>query len=373
MTIEKTLFSIANANDSSIFQEIDGLLFRFPQLYLSSKDNYTSVTVHDKNNCHTTHTCPTSFIHKVKKAFDISDDSVEHRFARLRDCAIMHYTQYDHQVAIKLQNITSQVHKPLSQLSINAAAQQKIKHAKTILIAAPREGGATTTQSAILGEFTQKHFCAIDNKNTTWTKNTHLIPIRHEIAMTAGNILQKIASENYDGVACPIRDSESLNTAIGLCKREKMVVASIWGAIETPLQAIKRIYVLGGPQILHHIELVIAQYLIARPCSNCRKPHQATPSTLHQLSNYKVDVENVKFTYNVGCENCNFIGYSGQVLIYEMWEIDDVLCKMMHNEFADEEVIAAAKKTATLRETLLRNLYAQEIDVGSFLQVIKLL
>ncbi|BBM82737.1 ATPase, T2SS/T4P/T4SS family [Candidatus Uabimicrobium amorphum] len=375
MDIEKIFSKIANTtSDSSVFSCIGELfLLNFRRLYFHSHRGETSISIYDTDNHCITRPCSINFIHNIKKAFDIQESSIQHRFLRQGYRGILHYLQDDNEVSLKLQTIATQTLKPLSQLGMNKASQDIIvqKNTKAILISSPQEGGATTTQSAILNELTTKRCCAIDNGNTQWPKNTDLLAIRHDIGMNIGAIFEKTSMVDYWGIAHPIRDHDSLSAALELSEQNKMLVVSMWGGIHSPLQTIQRVCEMGGSQVIDCVDLIISQYLLPQQCGHCGVGYDVSSAVERELLEYGVDIAKVRLGYNTGCEKCRYIGYNGQVLIYELWQIDAALRKAVHTNMSEEKITKMAQKTATLRETLLHNLYAGKIDAGTFLQVME--
>ena len=81
------------------------------------------------------------------------------------------------------------------------------------------------------------------------------------------------------------------------------------------------------PQILDALSLVIAQRLIARLCNDCSTPddraavRQALAAALNTWW-YGHTVQ-LRRPASEGCERCGHTGYAGQVLVYELLDIDE--------------------------------------------------
>jgi hypothetical protein len=70
---------------------------------------------------------------------------------------------------------------------------------------------------------------------------------------------------------------------------------------------------------------VIAQRLIRRLCTHCRRPYTPDTDTLRALSVTETEAATITFYRAVGCDHCNHTGYRGRVGIYEIMYVSDRL------------------------------------------------
>jgi general secretion pathway protein E len=98
------------------------------------------------------------------------------------------------------------------------------------------------------------------------------------------------------------------------------------------LATIQRLLDLGLPTFLINSSLIgiLAQRLVKKLCSQCRK---SVPADLHKWTSL-LDGENLKmpthFFEPVGCEECKNTGFSGRICVYELVKIDDRIKKVIH-------------------------------------------
>ena len=106
------------------------------------------------------------------------------------------------------------------------------------------------------------------------------------------------------------------------------------------------------PFLVSSVMLVsIAQRLVRRVCSYCKKPYQPPRAALEYWGLDKVDGAN--FMQGTGCFNCMDKGFRGRTGIYEVLIIDDMVQEMILNRRSAQEITRAARqagKLTTLKE-----------------------
>jgi type II secretory ATPase GspE/PulE/Tfp pilus assembly ATPase PilB-like protein len=70
---------------------------------------------------------------------------------------------------------------------------------------------------------------------------------------------------------------------------------------------------------------VIAQRLLRRLCTHCKRPYTPDPETLRAMSVTETEAATLTFYRAVGCDQCNHTGYRGRVGIYEIMTVTDKL------------------------------------------------
>jgi len=94
---------------------------------------------------------------------------------------------------------------------------------------------------------------------------------------------------------------------------------------------------------------VLAQRLVRRLCSHCKKAHEATQA---ECSRMQIPYSTSSTIYTpMGCAKCNHTGYVGRTGIYEVIVIDDALQTMIHDGSSEQELERSARKnTPGIRE-----------------------
>ena len=99
------------------------------------------------------------------------------------------------------------------------------------------------------------------------------------------------------------------------------------------------------------LNLVVAQRLARRVCSECAAPIEITVEELVDLgmseSEAKEGIESETFVFKkgTGCKRCNDTGYKGRVALYEVLEMDDDM----------RDLVLQGASTAELKEQAIRS------------------
>src|ERR1700747_1075834 len=77
------------------------------------------------------------------------------------------------------------------------------------------------------------------------------------------------------------------------------------------------------------VNLICAQRLVRRGCSNCKEPMQLQPQALIDAGFTQEDANTVQVQHGRGCGTCNNTGYKGRVGLYAVMEITDDLRELI--------------------------------------------
>jgi type IV pilus assembly protein PilB len=92
------------------------------------------------------------------------------------------------------------------------------------------------------------------------------------------------------------------------------------------------------------VNLVVAQRLSRRICSDCKIPDDKHPEALLKLGMSEEQVRKVTIMKGRGCGTCNNTGYKGRVALYEVMPFTDPL-----KELVLQGASAAEIKTEMIR------------------------
>ena len=145
-----------------------------------------------------------------------------------------------------------------------------------------------------------------------------------------------------------IRDFETAEIAIKAALTGHLVLSTLH-TNDAP-STINRLMNMGIEPFLvaTSVQLIAAQRLVRRICSNCKEELDVTPQALANLG-YKPD-EIGKFTVfkGRGCEKCNNTGYKGRVGLVEVMQIDDELRDMILSGSSAIEIKKRAQETGMI-------------------------
>jgi type IV pilus assembly protein PilB len=99
------------------------------------------------------------------------------------------------------------------------------------------------------------------------------------------------------------------------------------------------------------VNLVVAQRLVRRICTQCKEPTTYTDAELKVLSEDIEAVRHYKFMKGRGCDNCGGTGYRGRAGLYEVMAMSPTLRRMILTGASTTELRdqAVAEGTLTLR------------------------
>jgi type IV pilus assembly protein PilB len=145
-----------------------------------------------------------------------------------------------------------------------------------------------------------------------------------------------------------IRDFETAEIAIKAALTGHLVLSTLH-TNDAP-STINRLMNMGIEPFLvaTSVQLIAAQRLVRRICSNCKEELDVTPQALSNLG-YKPD-EIGKFTVfkGRGCEKCNNTGYKGRVGLVEVMQVDDELRDMILSGSSAIEIKKRAQETGMI-------------------------
>ena len=71
------------------------------------------------------------------------------------------------------------------------------------------------------------------------------------------------------------------------------------------------------------VNLIQAQRLIRRVCSDCKAEHHVPPEALVEVGFSPAEARELKTYKGAGCKTCNNTGYKGRIGLYEVMEVTD--------------------------------------------------
>ncbi len=126
-----------------------------------------------------------------------------------------------------------------------------------------------------------------------------------------------------------IRDFETAEIAVKAALTGHLVLSTLH-TNDAP-STVNRLMNMGIEPFLvaSSVNLICAQRLVRRVCSNCKEKHDTPPQALVQAGFSQEDAHSVTPLMGKGCDKCNNTGYKGRVGLYEVMEIDDDLRELV--------------------------------------------
>jgi type IV pilus assembly protein PilB len=126
-----------------------------------------------------------------------------------------------------------------------------------------------------------------------------------------------------------IRDFETAEIAVKAALTGHLVLSTLH-TNDAP-STINRLMNMGIEPFLvaSSVNLICAQRLVRRICSNCKKDHPHPPQALVDAGFTPDEAQKVIPKKGTGCETCNNTGYKGRVGLYEVMEIGEELRELI--------------------------------------------
>ena len=126
-----------------------------------------------------------------------------------------------------------------------------------------------------------------------------------------------------------IRDFETAEIAVKAALTGHLVLSTLH-TNDAP-STINRLMNMGIEPFLvaSSVNLICAQRLVRRICTNCKVEHPTPPPALVQAGFSNDDAKHVVPKKGKGCDKCNNTGYKGRVGLYEVMEITDELRELV--------------------------------------------
>src|SRR6202790_3830117 len=126
-----------------------------------------------------------------------------------------------------------------------------------------------------------------------------------------------------------IRDFETAEIAVKAALTAHLVLSTLH-TNDAP-STISRLMNMGIEPFLvaTSVNLICAQRLVRRICSQCKEPLQILPQALIDAGYTPEESEKTQVQHGRGCATCNNSGYKGRVGLYEVMEINDELRELI--------------------------------------------
>ena len=118
------------------------------------------------------------------------------------------------------------------------------------------------------------------------------------------------------------------------------------------------------------LEFVLAQRLVRKICSSCKKEFTPKKDMLESLELNPNELGDRVFFFGAGCEDCNQSGYRGRTGLFEMIKVTDSFREMINSGAATLVLRQSAIEQGmrTLREDGIRSIFDGESTVEEVLK-----
>lgn len=284
-------------------------------------------------------------------------------------------TLYGEEIVMRILNRESIMY-GLEELGFSAANLREFSKLITkphgmILVTGPTGSGKTTTLYAALQRLNNpsRKIITIEDPVEYQMKGVNQMQVNPKVNFTFAQGLRTIVRHDPDIILVgEIRDRETADVAIQSALTGHLVLATLH-TNDAP-SAFTRLIDMGIEEFLvaSTVRGVLAQRLVRQICPNCSKEYRPTPAEM-ELSGITVDLSGLR--HGAGCEQCNFIGYRGQIGLFELLVSTEEIERLVMERANTGRIREAATRMGmtTLREDGLAKVKAGITTLSEVIRV----
>ena len=238
----------------------------------------------------------------------------------------------------------------LEEIGLPASGLEDLRHFLRhqhgmILVVGPTGGGKTTTLCAAIASIQsgRTNIITIEDPIEYQLPGVNQTQVNEKINLTFANSLRAILRQDPDVILVgEIRDFETARIAMQAAQTGHLVLSTLH-TDDAPSTVTRLVdmgvepYVIGSALVG-----VVAQRLVRRLCTECRRPYTPGPETLRALNIPEGESDRFPFYRAVGCERCDHTGYRGRTGLYEIMAVTDKLRRAIAGGAGEDAVRDAA-------------------------------
>jgi len=214
-----------------------------------------------------------------------------------------------------------------------------------ILATGPTGSGKTTTLYGLLrkGAKITKNFTTIEDPVEYYMGMAEQVNVREKIGLSFSMVLRSILRQDPNVIMLgEIRDQETAQVAFHAALTGHLVLSTLH--TNSSIAAITRLRDMGLEPYVISDALVgaVAQRLVRKICEYCRVPDSPPEEMLRGL---KISDPDFKAFKGTGCDRCHDTGYKGRIGVYEIFQVDSEIKRMIHRDATEPELLHATRLT----------------------------
>jgi type IV pilus assembly protein PilB len=222
-----------------------------------------------------------------------------------------------------------------------------------ILVTGPTGSGKSTTLYSALKTVATPHMrilTAEDPIEYVYEQFSQC-EVNHTIGNTFASYLRAFLRHDPEIIMVgEIRDAETAEMAMRAAQTGHLLLSTLHTT--TAVEAVTRLRDLGidSNTIASTLTGVMGQRLVRKVCTSCRGPYSPSKSLMEELPMAR-HMASWQLVKGAGCAKCNFTGYSGRVMVGELWvpSQDDALI-IAKGANIDEVAASAAANTFSMAQ-----------------------
>ena len=215
-----------------------------------------------------------------------------------------------------------------------------------VLVTGPTGSGKTTTLYAALSEIktVEDKIITIEDPVEYQLRGITQIPINEKKGLTFARGLRSILRHDPDKIMVgEIRDPETAQIAIQSALTGHLVFTTVHA--NNVIDVLGRFLNMGVEpyQFVSALNCVMAQRLIRKICTHCRRPVPVSPETLTESGMDPGLADTHAFYEGAGCIECGGTGFKGRTAICELMDLTDRIRDMILDRRPTSDIKRAAR------------------------------
>jgi len=200
-----------------------------------------------------------------------------------------------------------------------------------IYITGPTGSGKTSTLYSILNKLNspEVNIVTVEDPIEYQMAGVGQVGVREKVGLTFAAALRSILRQDPDIVMIgETRDAETAQIAVQAALTGHLVLSTLH--TNSAPASITRLIDMGIEPFLiaSSVVMVVAQRLVRKLCSHCKKEYQPNIELLERIGLSAKEAKTIKFYEPVGCDECNQTGFRGRVAIFEIMEMTPAIAKL---------------------------------------------
>ena len=201
-----------------------------------------------------------------------------------------------------------------------------------VLVTGPTGSGKTNTLYSSVSRIntTETNIMTAEDPVEFDLRGVNQVQVRESIGLTFASALRSFLRQDPNVILVgEIRDFETAEIAVKAALTGHMLLSTLH-TNDAP-SAVNRLMNMGIEPFLvaSALNLVCAQRLVRRICTECSEPDPTPEQGLVQAGFSPADAREVVPRKCKGCDNCNQTGYRGRVGLYEVMDITEDLRELI--------------------------------------------
>ncbi len=224
-----------------------------------------------------------------------------------------------------------------------------------ILVTGPTGSGKTTTLYACLGQINRpdKKLITVEDPVEYQMSGINQVQVNRPVGLDFSAALRSILRQAPNIVMIgEIRDHETAEIAMEAALTGHLVFSTLH-TNDAP-SAVTRLTDIGIKPFLvaSALRAAMAQRLVRAICDKCRVAHTPTDRERKMLGAMHADINSMSMYQGAGCPVCSNKGYKGRKGLFEIFEVDDTVQRMIFDKAPAIELRARIREMGmrTLRE-----------------------